>query len=189
MKQVSNITLSFLIIVMMLISCKREKHPNYKGNISDSIVINKKNNGVDTQLDSLGFLDFIGNKNLQDVYDIATWQYKKPEDSVLSVQLKNYFWVSDSMSIPSLYQEIDSIKAYYAMIDNLKLLPKDSLDEDSIGKMQYRVYYFGNDKKYISHQDKRISYILNKQEDGSSKFRYYFYDLLPKDTTLVGVTQ
>ncbi len=180
-----------ILLLMTLWSCKKDKTPSYEREMNDSIVINLKNTSVENNLDSIGFLEFKGNQNVTSVYDIATWRRKnKRRDSVLTLQLNEYFLASDTQSIPKLYHELDSLDVYFTKIANLKVLEKDSLESDSTGTLNYDVYYFNKDKQYFQKENKNIKYVLKKQpEKLKNQFTFYFYDLGVKDSTSLGVTQ
>ncbi len=177
-------TLCFLSILCLALSnCKNKDTPIYEGEMNDSIVISKSNKVIENRLDSIGLLEQLGKQKLPDVYDIATWNARKNvRDSILDTQLKSYFSKEDTLSIPQLYQEIDSIGAYYTKVDNIRLLPKDSTKSDSIGFMQYDVYYFDKRKKYLQKSQKNIAFTLQKQpEKLRNQFSFYFYDLKSKE--------
>ncbi len=176
---------------LVMIFCGREKTPIYDRTTSDSVVINMKNNTVDNKLDSVGFLVFIGNQKLQDVYDLASLKRRSTAgDSILDTQLNNYFWNEDSISITRLNHSLDSLDVSYAIIDKLTLLPKDQIESDSAGLMNYDVYYFDKDKKYLQKESKSVSYILQKKKQKlNNQFSFYFYDLGEKPIKEEGVTQ
>ncbi len=170
----------FLLVTLFLIfyDCNKEKTPEYGRTMTDSIVINLKNTSVEKSLDSTDFLLFIGNQKIQDVYDLASWKNRDDsQDSILSIQIQNYFWEKDTLSQNKVYTELDSLGVAFTKIDDLQVVTGDTLATDSTGSMQFDVYFFDKNKNYLERKPKKVKYILKKEEGLKNQFSFYLYEL------------
>lgn len=190
--------ISILIcLILVAVACKKEQF--FGGEHDPEVIKNYKNQSAPvSKMDSLASINFITKQKLLEVYELSLLYSSNQNDSILRdllhSQLSGYFLESDSLNIPKMLKEIDSLQAKFIEIKHFEDVESDSVTDDSIRKIDYWVKYYSADKKLIDSLEKTAEFILKKEpKKFKHEFTFYFTDLsLPKsqkDTISSAVTQ
>lgn len=184
-------------LIFVAIACKKEQF--FDGEHDPEVIKNYKNESSPvSKMDSIASINFITKQKLLEVYELSLLYSSKQNDSILKEllhsQLASYFLDSDTLSIPKMLKEIDSIQAKFIEIRHFEDVESDSFTDDSVRKIDYWVKYYSADKKLIDSLEKTAEFILKKEpKKFKHEFTFYFTDLnLPKnqkDTISSPVTQ
>lgn len=194
----ANRFISILVcLIFVAIACKKEQ--TYVGEHDPEVIKNYKNQSTPaSKMDSISSINFITKQKLLEVYELSLLYSSKQNDSILRdllrSQLEGYFLESDSVNIPKMMKEIDSLQAKFVEIKHFEDVESDSITDKSIRKIDYWVKYYSADKKLIDSLEKTAEFILKKEpKKFKHEFTFYFTDLnLPqnqKDTISSRVTQ
>lgn len=202
MKAKRNIIGLFLIFFICIVACKKSNL--YDGNPDPEVIKNYRNEmpASVSKMDSLEAINFITKQKLLEVYEIsALLSSSDKNDSILKEilisQLETYFLESDTINIPYLLAEADSLKVNYAKVSKIEEILNESIVIDSAYQAKYTVDYFSKEKKLISSIDKTAEFTLRKEEspeEFKDVFKFYFISLNKlnypiNDTVSSGVTQ
>lgn len=198
MKIKSLIILLISGLIFAVWSCKKE--PTFQGEHDPEVIKTYKNQSTTvSRMDSLASVNFITRQKLTELYELTSLYSANSSDTllreILYPQIKSYFIENDTVNIPFLLKEMDSLRVNYVEISNLKLTEKDSLSPDSIKIVNYGVRYFSNDKRLIDSLEKSATFILKKEpKKFKHEFIFYFSDLksiqkVENDTISSPVTQ
>lgn len=190
--------LSILIcLIFVVTACKKEEF--FGGEHDPEVIKNYRNQSTPvSRMDSVASINYITRQKLLEVYELSVLYASKRNDSILSdllySQLAGYFLASDSLVLPSLMTEIDSLNARFVEIRHSDDVESDSVSDDSIMKMDYWVKYYSSNKKLIDSLEKTAEFILKKEpKKFKHEFTFYFTSLnLPenqKDTIELPVRQ
>lgn len=184
-------------LIFVAVACKKEQF--FGGEHDPEVIKNYRNQSSPvSKMDSLASINLITKQKLLEVYELSLLYSSKQNDSILRdllySQLKGYFLDSDSLNVPALMKEIDSLEAKFVEIRHHKDVISDTITDDSIRKIDYWVKYYSEDKKLIDSIEKTAEFILKKEpKKFKHEFTFYFTDLnLRKnqnDTIPVPVTQ
>lgn len=181
MKIKSLIILLISGLIFAVWSCKNE--PTFQGEHDPEVIKTYKNQSTTvSRMDSLASVNFITRQKLTELYELTSLYSANASDSllreILYPQIKSYFLENDTVNIPFLLKEMDSLQVNYVEISNLKLSEKDSLSPDSVKIVNYGVRYFSNDKRLIDSLEKSATFILKKEpKKFKHEFIFYFSDL------------
>jgi hypothetical protein len=131
-------------------------------------------------MDSLEVISHITAQKLREVYELAILatenKANKDIDTLLLSQLQGYFPKGDTINIPKVVKNLDSLRVKYVKIELEKQSIADStILNDSIGKVRFKVHYYNQNKKYFSTEEGQANYILKKNpKKFKSEFRFYF---------------
>ncbi len=198
MKIKSLIILLISGLIFAVWSCKKE--PTFQGEHDPEVIKTYKNQSTTvSRMDSLASVNFITRQKLTELYELTSLYSANSSDTllreILYPQIKSYFIENDTVNIPFLLKEMDSLRVNYVEISNLKLTEKDSLSPDSVKIVNYGVRYFSNDKRLIDSLEKSATFILKKEpKKFKHEFIFYFSDLksiqkVENDTISSPVTQ
>lgn len=186
-----------LCLILVAVACKKEQ--TFDGEHDPEVIKNYKNESAPvSKMDSIASINFITKQKLLEVYELSLLYASKQNDSILRdllhSQLASYFIDSDSLNIPKMLKEIDSLQAKFIQIKHLEDVESDSVTDESVRTINYWVKYYSADKKLIDSLEKTAEFILKKEpKKFKHEFTFYFTDLnLPKnqnDTIPVPVTQ
>ncbi len=190
--------ISILIcLIFIATACKKEQF--FAGEHDPEVIKNYRNQSTPvSKMDSITSINYITKQKLLEVYELSLLYSSKQNDSILRdllySQLASYFLESDSVNIPKMMKEMDSLKAHFVEIRYLGDVESDSVSDNSVRKMDYWVKYYSADKKLIDSLEKTAEFILKKQpKKFKHEFTFYFTDLdLPQtenDTISSPVTQ
>lgn len=178
-------------------SCKNE--PVFEGNHDPEVIKTYRNNSTpESKMDSLASVNFITKQKLTEIYELMSLYAVNQDDSLMSdilyPQIQSYFQPQDSLNIPRLLYEMDSLKVNYIEITGLDTSKRDSLISDSIRSVNYWVRYYNKDKKLIDSLHKSTKYVLKKEpKKFKHEFIFYFENLdiaqETNDTISSGVMQ
>ncbi|MDD3459239.1 MAG: hypothetical protein PHO74_07170 [Weeksellaceae bacterium] len=178
-------------------SCKNE--PVFEGNHDPEVIKTYRNNSTpESKMDSLASVNFITKQKLTEIYELMSLYAVNQDDSLMSdilyPQIQSYFQPQDSLNIPRLLYEMDSLKVNYIEITGLDTSKRDSLISDSIRSVDYWVRYYNKDKKLIDSLHKSTKYVLKKEpKKFKHEFIFYFENLdiaqETNDTISSGVMQ
>ena len=195
--KIKSLFLLLLPGLILICSCKQE--PVFQGEHNPEVIKTYQNSSTPaSRMDSLASVNFITKQKLTELYELMSLYSVNQNDSVmrniLFPQIKSYFQEKDSLNIPGLLNEMDSLKVNYIEIRGLDTSRKDSLIPDSIRSVNYWVRYYSKDKRLIDSLPKSAKYILKKEpKKFKHEFIFYFEALNnfqePKDTVSSGVTQ
>lgn len=184
-------------LIFVAIACKKEQF--FDGKHDPEVIKNYKNESAPvSKMDSIASINFITKQKLLEVYELSLLYSSKQNDSILKdllhSQLGSYFLESDTLSIPKMLKEIDSLQAKFIEIRHYEDVESDSITDDSVRKIDYWVKYYSADKKLIDSLERTAEFILKKEpKKFKHEFTFYFKDLnLPKnqkDTISAPVTQ
>lgn len=198
MKIKSLIILLISGLIFAVWSCKKE--PTFQGEHDPEVIKTYKNQSTTvSRMDSLASVNFITRQKLTELYELTSLYSANSSDTllreILYPQIKSYFIENDTINIPYLLKEMDSLRVNYVEISNLKLTEKDSLSPDSVKIVNYGVRYFSKDKRLIDSLEKSATFILKKEpKKFKHEFIFYFSDLksiqkVENDTISSPVTQ
>lgn len=189
--------ISILIcLIFVAVACKKEQF--FGGEHDPEVIKNYKNESASVSMDSIASINFITKQKLLEVYELSLLYSSKQNDSILKdvlhSQLASYFLKTDTISIPLVLKEMDSLQAKFIELRHFKDVESDSLTADSIRKIDYWVRYYSADKKLIDSLQKTAEFILKKEpKKFKNEFTFYFTNLNltknQKDTTSSPVTQ
>lgn len=194
----TNHFVSILICLIFIVSaCKKEQF--FGGDHDPEVIKNYRNQSTPvSKMDSIASINYISKQKLLEVYELSVLYASKRNDSILHdllhSQLASYFMESDSMAIPQLMAEIDSLKARFVEIRHSGEVESDSVTDDSVMKIDYWVKYYSGDKKLVDSLEKTAEFILKKEpKKFKHEFTFYFTNLNltenQNDTTPEPVTQ
>lgn len=173
--------LILLIGLTLIWACKQE--PFFNGEHNPEVIKTYKNNSTPaSKMDSLESVNFITKQKLVELYELVSLYSVNERDSVmrniLFPQIKSYFQEKDTINIPRLLIEMDSLKVNFVEIKGLDLSKKDSLIPDSIRSVNYWVRYYSKNRKLIDSLPKTAKYILKREpRKFKHEFIFYFEDL------------
>lgn len=189
--------LMLICLIFVAIACKKEQF--FDGEHDPEVIKNYKNESAPvSQMDSIASINFITKQKLLEVYELSLLYSSKQNDSILKdvlhSQLASYFVDSDTLNMPRLLREMDSLQAKFIELRHFKDVESDSLSADSIRKIDYWVRYYSSDKKLIDSLHKTAEFILKKEpKKFKNEFTFYFTDLnvgkTQNDTISLPVTQ
>lgn len=189
--------ISILIcLIFVAVACKKEQF--FGGEHDPEVIKNYKNESASVSMDSIASINFITKQKLLEVYELSLLYSSKQNDSILKdvlhSQLASYFLNSDTINIPLVLKEMDSLQAKFIELRHFKDVESDSLTADSIRKIDYWVRYYSADKKLIDSLQKTAEFILKKEpKKFKNEFTFYFTNLNltknQKDTISSPVTQ
>lgn len=184
-------------LVFIFFACKKE--PVFNGQHDPEVIKNYHNEAARvSKMDSLTSIDFITKQKLTEIYELSSLYSSNPEDSILKgilfPQLQSYFLEEDSMNIPKILNEMDSLNVHFVEISGLDYPKSDSLKRDSLKVVNYEIKYYSADRKLIDSLRKSAAFILKKEpKKFKHEFIFYFTDLNSnqpeKDTISSPVTQ
>ncbi|MFA7686602.1 MAG: hypothetical protein WCY25_01925 [Moheibacter sp.] len=184
-------------MVFLFCACKKEAF--FGGEHDPEVIKNYRNQSASvSKMDSVASVNFITKQKLLEVYELSVLNYSNQNDSILGEvlhsQLAGYFLETDTVNIPKLMSEIDSLKARFVEIRHSDGVENDTLTENSLMKINYWVKYYSANKKLIDSLPKTAEFILKKEpKKFKHEFTFYFTDLnlpqTPKDTIESPVTQ
>lgn len=187
-----NIFLSFFIIIIVIISCKKTETK------SDIDVLRNGNNRdvySSTKLDSAQAIVSITQQKLQELYDISALYSSGNKNTAIDTlnynQIQGYFLKKDSSNTKKLLKELDSLKVKNVKVNNLEI-QNEIKGKDTLDYASYTVEYKNGDQKVVAKLNKKSQYKLQKSPVKFKKeFKFYFVELdIPKkDSTSVGVTK
>jgi len=174
--------ISILIcLIFVAIACKKEQI--FDGEHDPEVIKNYKNEAAEaTSMDSIASINHITKQKLLEVYELSLLYASKQNDSilrdVLGSQLAGYFLENDTLNIPKLMTEIDSLQAKFVEITHLGEIVSDSVRDDSVRKIDYWVKYYSSDKKLIDSLGRTTEFILKKEpKKFKNEFTFYFTNL------------
>lgn len=182
-------------VIFVAVGCKKDQF--FGGDHDPEVIKNYRNqSSTVSKMDSLTSINHITRQKLLEVYELSLLYSSKQNDSILKdllySQLSGYFLDSDSVSIPKLMKEIDSLGARFVEVKNYEDVESDSITDDSIRKIDYWVKYYSDDKKLIDSISKTAEFILKKEpKKFKHEFTFYFtnLDLIQKDVIPASLTQ
>lgn len=170
-----------ICLIFVAIACKKEQF--FGGEHDPEVIKNYRNESTPvSRMDSIASINFITKQKLLEVYELSLLYASKRHDSILGdllhSQLAGYFLETDSVNIPKMMKEIDSLQARFVEIKHLGNIESDSLSGDSIRKINYWVKYYSSDKKLIDSVGRTAEFMLKKQpKTFKHEFTFYFTDL------------
>lgn len=173
--------ISILIcLIFVAVACKKEQF--FGGEHDPEVIKNYKNETASVSMDSIASINFITKQKLLEVYELSLLYSSKQNDSILKdvlhSQLASYFLKTDTISIPLVLKEMDSLQAKFIELRHFKDVESDSLTADSIRKIDYWVRYYSADKKLIDSLQKTAEFILKKEpKKFKNEFTFYFTNL------------
>ena len=186
-----NIVFYLVIIIMSVVSCKKEQP------ISEIDLLRNGNEDVysSTKLDSAQAIASITQQKLQELYDISalysSGNRNTAVDTVNYNQIQGYFLKKDSANVKNLLKELDSLKVKFVKVKNLEI-SSEIKGKDTLDFANYTVEYKNKEQKVLGELNKKSTYKLQKTSANSKKeFKFYFVqvDVKEKDSVSSGVTK
>lgn len=184
-----NIIFYFVIIIMAVISCKKEQP------ISEIDLLRNGNEDVysSTKLDSAQAIASITQQKLQELYDISALYTSGNRDTAVDTvnynQIQGYFLKKDSANVKNLLKELDSLKVKSVKVKNLEI-SSEIKGKDTLDFANYTVEYKNKEQKLLAEINKKSLYKLQRTSANSKKeFKFYFVeiDVKEKDSVSSGV--
>lgn len=169
------------LMLMCLWACKKE--PQFDGEHNMEVIKNYHNNTTSvSKMDSLTSINFITKQKLLEVYELSLLYHTNKKDSILSdlfsSQLSSYFLENDTINVPKITQEMDSLRVKFVEIAHLTDIKMDTLSEKNTQKVNYWVKYYASDKKLIDSLEKSAEFLLQKQpKKFKHEFTFYFLNI------------
>lgn len=179
----------FFLIVLMLISCKKEVSKDF-----NQLKYSKNTTTYSKiKLDSAQAINHIASIKIQELLDLfslyASGNRDTEIDSVIYKQMQSYFITNDTLSINKITKELDSLKVKTANASILEVI-KEVRGIDTLNIARFNVEYFDKNNHKIGLQQKASKFILKKNPTKvSQEFKFYFKDFLQNDSTSVGKTK
>ncbi len=176
--------ISIILLVLCLFNCKE----NTKTPSDLEMLRNSQNTTAypARQLDSAEVIRSITHQKLQEVMDLSSVYLSGKRntkiDSAILEQLHSYFLHSDSLSLKTLFREMDSLKVKSAKISDVsiqKVVHKTKKDSISIAK--FNVVYRDKSGNSFGAFPRESTYTLVSAPVRFQKeFKFYFLDFFKK---------